>query len=90
MQAAFYATPVLYPLQMVIAESFKAAQFLMLNPVAQIIQDARFALVTSDTITLWQIVNDWRVIIPFAVIILTAIVGGIYFKKKSKFFAEDI
>lgn len=90
MQAAFYATPVLYPLQMVMAQSMVAAQFLMLNPVAQIIQDARYVLVTKDTVTLWSIVTDWKVIIPFALIIITTIAAGFYFKKKSKYFAEEI
>jgi ABC-2 type transport system permease protein len=90
MQAAFYATPVLYPLQMVINQSLFAAQILMLNPVAQIIQDVRHALVTDRTITIWDLVNDWKVVIPFVIIIFTLLIATLYFKKKSKFFAEDI
>ena len=36
MQAAFYATPVIYPLQMVMERMPAAAPYLMLNPAAQI------------------------------------------------------
>lgn len=49
MQGAFYATPIIYPLTAIPA---KAAKILMLNPVAQIIQDMRYLLVTHDTKTI--------------------------------------
>jgi ABC-2 type transport system permease protein len=90
MQAAFYATPVLYPLQMVIAQSVDAAKILMLNPVAQIIQDARHVLVTRDTVTIWQLFSDWKAFIPFIIIVAMLIIASVYFKKHSKTFAEDI
>lgn len=90
MQAAFYATPVLYPLQMVVSQSAEAAKFLMLNPVAQIIQDARYVLVTSDTITIWKLFSDWKAFIPFIIVVVMLIVASVYFKKHSKTFAEDI
>ena len=44
MQAAFYAVPILYPLTLVPA---RYARLLILNPIAQIIQDARYVLVTD-------------------------------------------
>lgn len=44
MQAAFYATPILYPLQMVFSQWPEAAKILMFNPVAQVIQDVREVL----------------------------------------------
>lgn len=90
MQAAFYATPVLYPLQMVLAQSTEAAKLLILNPVAQIIQDARYVLVTNDTITIWALFSDWKVLLPFIIITIMLIVATVYFKKHSKSFAEEI
>lgn len=48
LQAAFYATPILYPIQMVMLQSVEAGKIMLLNPVAQIIQDARFVLITQD------------------------------------------
>lgn len=90
MQGAFYATPVIYPLQMVFAQSLTATQLLMLNPVAQVIQDARYVLVTHDSITIWSLFHDWKVIIPFIIIFVVLVVAVIYFRKHSKSFAEEI
>lgn len=90
LQAAFYATPILYPLQMVIAQSDIAAKLIMLNPVAQVIQDARFALVTTDTLRLYDIVHGWKVLIPFGIIAVVLMLAVYYFRKSSKYFAELI
>lgn len=90
LQAAFYATPILYPLATVIAQSRLAAQFILLNPVAQIIQDVRYVLVTHDSITLWGFVQGWVVIVPFVIIFTLILLGAYYFKKNSKYFAEQI
>jgi ABC-2 type transport system permease protein len=91
LQAAFYATPILYPITEVIAKSEAAAQVMMLNPVAQIIQDARWTVVTQQTTTLYDLVkNPWFVAIPFAIVVLAIIGASIYFKRSSKYFAENI
>jgi ABC-2 type transport system permease protein len=91
LQAGFSATPVLYPIQMVIEKSAIAAQIMMLNPVAQVIQDARAVVVTADTITVSALFNNPFVqFIPIAIVAATAIISITYFKKKSPGFAEDI
>ena len=90
LQAAFYATPIIYPLQMIVSTMPVAAKWLMINPVAQVIQDARYVLVTTDTITLWQLVHNWKVILPFVIILITILLGAYYFKKNQAYFAEEI
>lgn len=90
MQAAFYATPIIYPLQMVLSKNAEIASLLLLNPVAQIIQDARYVFITHDTITIWQLFSNWMVLIPFAIIALLLVIATIYFKRTSKTFAEEI
>lgn len=91
LQAAFYATPIIYPLQMVVLQSEWAAKLLLLNPVAQIIQDMRYVLVTEQTLTLWNFVEQgWKHIIPFAIILVISVLAAIYFKKNSKKFAEQL
>ena len=90
LQAAFYATPILYPLAMVIEQSELAARVIMLNPVAQIIQDVRHVLVTPESVRLYDIVHDWRIAIPFIVIIVTSIFALVLFRRNSKYFAEQI
>ena len=91
LQALFYATPIIYPLQMVANQNAIAASALLLNPVAQIIQDARHALVTDETMTLWNTIdNVWLRFIPFAILIIVAIFAFILFKRNSKKFAEQL
>lgn len=90
MQAAFYATPILYPLSMVLERSTLAAQLILMNPVAQVIQDARFAVVTKETDTVWSLVGGLGVLVPFALIAVVLTFASLYFKKSQKYFAEQI
>lgn len=92
MQGLFYASAVIYPLAMVIEKSDKAAQLLLLNPVAQAIQDARYTLINqADTPTLYSLSGSVLfVMIPFIIVIVTFIFGAWYFKKKSPNFAEIV
>ncbi|MCX6728185.1 MAG: ABC transporter permease [Candidatus Saccharibacteria bacterium] len=87
LQAGFYATPILYPLTNVPQQYVK---WFFINPMAQIIQDARYVVVTDTTTTLWSTVHSWKVVIPFVIVIVISVIGGVYFKRRSKYFAEDI
>ncbi|HJQ09252.1 MAG TPA: ABC transporter permease [Candidatus Saccharimonadales bacterium] len=86
-QAAFYATPILYPLQMV-PERFHS--WLLLNPAAQIIQDARQVIVTPQTINGWEVLSPAMALLPIGLVVLAAIGATWYFKVQSKSFAENI
>lgn len=86
-QAGFYATPIIYPLMSVPVYLHK---WFFLSPMAQIIQDARYVLVTKTSITIWSTIHSMAVFIPFLIIIIFGVVGGLYFKRHSKYFAEDI
>lgn len=91
MQAAFYGTPVIYPLTVVVQKSALAAKLLMLNPIAQAIQDARYSLVTHQSITVWQVFHHAEyALVPFLLVIGVFIIGVMYFRKHSKNFAEAI
>jgi len=90
MQAAFYATPIFYPLVAVPA-SHHLRQIVMLNPVAQIIQDIRFSLVTDHTPTIASVYGSgWVRAIPIATTVLLAVIAGSYFRSRSRYFAEEI
>lgn len=91
-QAAFYATPIIYPLSLVVSQSQLAAQILILNPVAQVIQDARQVIVTDDSLTIWELFQDtiWFAFIPFVIIIVMGIISAAYFKRHSSKFAEYV
>jgi ABC-2 type transport system permease protein len=91
LQAGFYATPILYPISLVIAKSHLAAQLMILNPVAQVIQDARFFVITDQSATVYTLYSTLAMyLVPLAITAGLAVVGVIYFKKKSPGFAEEI
>ena len=90
-QALFYAVPIIYPIQMVATYSNFTAHLLMLNPIAQVIQDVRSLLVTDATLTSWEILPHFLLnFIPLFLVGLVFIAGIFVFKHKSKYFAEEI
>ncbi|MBR2996961.1 ABC transporter permease [Candidatus Saccharibacteria bacterium] len=92
-QAMFYAVPIIYPLSMVMGISELAAKMLLLNPIAQVIQDVRYNLITDQTVTTWGLVGEGTFILKFVPIMIVVIIliwGAVYFRRKSKFFAEEV
>ena len=87
-QAAFYATPILYPLSQIPAV---AAKIIILNPLAQIIQDSRNVLVTHQTETIGSLYGGDKFIwlIPIGFTAFAAFIAAAYFRRRSKFFAEE-
>lgn len=89
MQAGFYATPILYPLTRIPDETFQ--KIILMNPMAQAIQDARYAVVTHKTSTIDQVFSTpLYYVIPLSICLGALIIGVLYFKKEAKNFAEDI
>lgn len=90
-QALFYGSAIMFPLNRVLAMSHDIAILLVINPVAQAIQDARYFGVTSGVETAHTLTNSvWILVIPFVITVLMFIFGALYFRKKSPYFAEDI
>lgn len=89
LQGGFYASAIIFPLQAVPVMYHK---YFFLNPVVQIIQDARFALIQSpDVVTLWNSGAGWKIkLVPFILTIIICVFGVLYFRKKSKYFAENV
>lgn len=90
LQAAFYATPVIYPLQMVVKQMPWAASWLMLNPVAQVVQDVRKVLVTQQTLQLYDLVSFPAVLTPFVAVIIVILLAVFYFRSNQRYFAESV
>lgn len=91
MQAAFYATPILYRLQIV---PHHIAKFMILNPLAQIIQDSRYALINpnanTDTIATVYGGDRWIWLIPIGLTVVLVVAAAGYFRSRSKYFAEEV
>jgi len=87
LMAGFYAAPIIYPLSMIPA---RYARFLLLNPMAQIIQDARYALITDQTLTISQLFSTpWVRVIPVGIVLVLAVTSVSFFRRHSPSFAED-
>lgn len=91
MQALFYGSAVLYPIAMVFDRSEFLAKLLLLNPIAQSIQDARYLLMGDANLTLLSLTsNPWLPLIPIGIVVATLAFGSLYFKRRSPYFAEDV
>ena len=90
MQAAFYATPIIYPVSLVVANAGpRIAHAMLLNPMAQIIQDARYVLISDQYPVIWtSYTNHLLMIFPLLISIVIFIAGIVFFNSKSKSFAE--
>jgi ABC-2 type transport system permease protein len=89
LQAGFYMTPILYPLSQI--PNVTIQKLLLLNPMAQAVQDARYSLVSHETGTIWRLFDSgWYALIPFLIVIASLVIGLTYFRRESKYFAENI
>lgn len=88
MQGLFYAIPIFYPIAMVPEGILKV---MMLNPIAQIIQDVRHVLVAPESATIGMIWGNSAVrLIPLTIIVVLAAYSVYYFKRRSPSFAEEV
>ncbi|MEX2012256.1 MAG: ABC transporter permease [Patescibacteria group bacterium] len=91
LQGLFYAVPIIYPLSLVVGFNETAAKIILLNPIAQIIQDARYNLISHQTTTVGNYINDpLTQLIPYVIILALIIFASIYFKNNSRYFAENL
>jgi ABC-2 type transport system permease protein len=94
-QALFYATPIIYPLSMVEKQlgahhGQLIEKLMLLNPVAQIIQDIRHNLIAPDsTPTVWETYNNgWLKPLPILITLLMLAWGIHVFRRHNWQFAE--
>lgn len=99
MQAGFYLTPIIYPLTAITSITIMGVvllentihKVLLISPVAQAMQDARSAVVTTDAVTIAEVWGTGTArLLPLAISVIVLIIGVLYFKKESKYFAENL
>ena len=89
LQGLFYLTPIIYPLSRITNVGFQ--KLLLLNPMAQAIQDARYAVVTHKTDTIYHVFHgSVYAYAPFALVVFVVIAGVVYFKSQAPYFAENV
>lgn len=93
-QVIFYSIPVIYPLSAVSGIQRwwgpLVAKLLLLNPIAQSVQDIRHSFIAPETTpTVWnQIGNPWVRLIPILLAIVILVFGVWFFRRNSRKFAE--
>lgn len=94
MQAGLYATPIIYPVSLLVGNTnIIVAKMALMNPMAQIIQDLRYVLTFSNNTnpTVWQVVhNPLLIAIPYILPFLVFLLGWYIFNKNSDRFAEIV
>lgn len=89
LQAGFYLTPILYPLSRL--PNVTLQKLVVLNPMGQAIQDVRYVVVTHKTSTIYHVFQGgYDFLLPIAFVVLVLVGGLVYFRKESKYFAENI
>jgi ABC-2 type transport system permease protein len=91
LQAGFYLAPILYPLSKI--TNITLQKVLLLNPMAQALQDARYAAISHDSVVVTSsslLHGSWLIIVPFVLVGSTLVGGVLYFKSQASSFAENI
>lgn len=89
LQAGFYVTPIIYPISLITNNDFQ--RLLLINPLAQAIQDARHLFITKSTLSIESVYGSgFYRLIPITIVAVSLIFGVLYFKKHAARFAEDL
>lgn len=89
LQMLFYLTPIIYPLSRLPHGPLQ--KLVLLNPVGQVIQDSRYALVSHQVPNLFSLhASSLLLAIPYGLPIVVFVLGVLYFKREAKYFAENI
>ncbi len=89
LQAGFYLTPILYGLSRITNLTFQ--KIILINPMAQAIQSARYSVITHETTTPQSLFNGGAYkYIQYIIVAFVIIFGSLFFRKQSRNFAEEI
>lgn len=90
-QALFYITPVLFPIEIVQRESPEAAELLLLNPLAAIIQQFRHAMVDSAAPTAAEAIGGvgW-LLVPGGLVAAAFVSGYLVFDRLAPRIADEL
>ena len=89
LQILFYASPIFYPIDVVMNRSELAAKVMMLNPFAAVVQQMRHALIAPSHPSATAVAGVW-IIGTFAVGIGVIVLGYRVFSKRAPSIAEQL
>lgn len=90
-QGAFFAVPIMYSFSLVTSKSQLLGKILIIDPMAQLLQDARYMLISTKTETIYYVFHSvWAWLVPIMIVLVTCLLSAVYFKRKSPYFAENV
>lgn len=92
LQALFYATPVIYPIETLDMQGADPMwkSIILMNPIAQIIQDGRWALVGGDTESTAEILGTPLLLVPYSLTALSLALGLLMYRKFAVRLSEHV
>jgi ABC-2 type transport system permease protein len=88
-QAMFYASPVIYPIEVLPKDEWERA--VMLNPLAVVLEQCRHAVVDPGAPSAAAAIGpDWRLLIPLAIVVVSVAVGFWVFNREAPRIAEQL
>lgn len=90
LQAGMYATPIIYSVTFIVQRGQETiAKIMLMNPLAQIVQDLRQNIVYSGSLSVWDLIGSpWIPFIPYLIPVVVFILGFVVFTRNAKRFAE--
>jgi ABC-2 type transport system permease protein len=91
LQAMFYATPILYPIEVVKQHYPAALTYVMCNPLAAINQQIRYAVIDATAPSAGAAIGGvGRLLVPLAIIACTFVAGLVCFVRMAPTIAEEL
>jgi ABC-2 type transport system permease protein len=91
LQALFYATPVIYPIELLAEKSESLSHVALMNPVAAVIQETRRLVLGHGTPSAAEAIGDAALlIVPLFVVAVTVLAGYVTFDRLAPRVAERL
>ncbi len=91
LQALFYATPVIYPIQVLAEKSESLSHVALMNPVATVIQETRHLVLGDDTPSAADAMGDPALLlVPLFIVVAATLAGYVIFDRLAPRVAERL
>jgi ABC-2 type transport system permease protein len=91
LQALFYATPVIYPIQTLADKNEALSHLALMNPVAAVIQETRHLVLGDDTPSVADAMGDPALLlVPLSLVVGAVVAGYVVFDKLAPRVAERL
>ena len=92
LQILFYGSAIIYPLASgsSLGISKRIVPYILINPIAQIVQDARHLLITNTAYTAHDKLHGAIMFVPYVLPVIVLVIGYAVFMKAAPKFAEEI